>query len=165
MNCNNRDDWTQEQLQLILHYPDQGDSEYTADPRYGKSIDWTTAIFQQTEVWISAIRYWLWSASAWQSGPSLRLDQRTWYDMTATPCFSKLLKLPGGVLGTSVWHYLLWHTMSSKDWLHLRDDHCTCGNFQWCNLWESAIVVNNVQIVLILPIEKISGYCWPRSIG
>ena len=38
VNCNNQDDWTQQQLQVILNYPDQGSSENAADPGYGKSM-------------------------------------------------------------------------------------------------------------------------------
>ena len=38
VNCNNWDDRTQEQLQVILHYPDQGDGKYVADPAYGNSM-------------------------------------------------------------------------------------------------------------------------------
>ena len=38
VNWGNRDDWTQEQLQVILHYPDHGDGEYTTDPVYGNSM-------------------------------------------------------------------------------------------------------------------------------
>ena len=45
VNCNNRDDWTQEQLQVILHYPDQGDGEYAADPAYGKSMSYRLLIY------------------------------------------------------------------------------------------------------------------------
>ena len=41
MNCYNLDDRTQEQLQVNLHYPDQGDSEYAADPGYGKCMSCT----------------------------------------------------------------------------------------------------------------------------
>ena len=40
VNCNNRDDWTLEQLQVMLHYPDQGEGEYAADPAYGKSMSY-----------------------------------------------------------------------------------------------------------------------------
>ena len=36
VNFNNRDNCTQEQLQVILHYPDQGNGECAADPVCGK---------------------------------------------------------------------------------------------------------------------------------
>ena len=45
VNCNNRDDWTQEQLQVILHYPDQGYGDYVADPAYGKSMSYRLLIY------------------------------------------------------------------------------------------------------------------------
>ena len=45
VNCNNRDDWTREQLRVILHYPDQGDDEYAADPAYGKSMSYRLLIY------------------------------------------------------------------------------------------------------------------------
>ena len=35
VNSNNWDNRTQEQLQAILHYADQGDSKYATDPAYG----------------------------------------------------------------------------------------------------------------------------------
>ena len=37
---NNQDDWTREHSQAILHYSDQGDDEYAADPAYGKSMSY-----------------------------------------------------------------------------------------------------------------------------
>ena len=40
VNCNNRGDWTREQLQVILHHPDQGDNEYATYPAYGKSMSY-----------------------------------------------------------------------------------------------------------------------------
>ena len=43
--CQNRDDWTQKQLQVILHYSDQRDSEYATDPTYGKSMSCTLLIY------------------------------------------------------------------------------------------------------------------------
>ena len=43
MNYSNRDKWIQEQLRVILHYPDQGNSEYAADPEYGTSMSCNTA--------------------------------------------------------------------------------------------------------------------------
>ena len=45
MNCNSRDNWTPEHLQVILHYPDQGDGEYTTDPTYGKSMSYGLLIY------------------------------------------------------------------------------------------------------------------------
>ena len=45
VNCNNLDDWIHEQLQLILHYPDQGDGEYAADPIYVKSMSYGLLIY------------------------------------------------------------------------------------------------------------------------
>ena len=41
----NQDDYTQKQLQVIMHYPDQGDDEYTADTRYGESMSCTLLIY------------------------------------------------------------------------------------------------------------------------
>ena len=40
VNYNNHDDWTREQYQAILHYPDQGDGEYATDSAYGKSMSY-----------------------------------------------------------------------------------------------------------------------------
>ena len=40
-----RDDYTQEHLHVILHYPDQGNREYAADPTYSKSISCTLLIY------------------------------------------------------------------------------------------------------------------------
>ena len=34
-----------EQLQVILHYPDQGDGEYAADPAFGKSMSYRLLIY------------------------------------------------------------------------------------------------------------------------
>ena len=45
VNCNNQDDKTQEQLQVILHYPDQGDSERTTNLGYGRSLNCTRLIY------------------------------------------------------------------------------------------------------------------------
>ena len=45
VNCNNWDDWTQDQLQAILRYPDQSDAEYAADPAYGKSMRYRLLIY------------------------------------------------------------------------------------------------------------------------
>ena len=44
-NCNNQDDWTREQLQVILHYPDQGDGEYASDPAYDKGTSYRLLIY------------------------------------------------------------------------------------------------------------------------
>ena len=45
VNCTNRDNWSQEQLQVILHHPVQGDGEYAADPAYGKSMGYRLLIY------------------------------------------------------------------------------------------------------------------------
>ena len=45
-----RDDWTQEQWHVILHYPDHGDGEYAADPAYGKSMSYRLLIYVKGKV-------------------------------------------------------------------------------------------------------------------
>ena len=32
-------------VKVMFHYPDQGDSEYVADPTYGKSMSYTLLIY------------------------------------------------------------------------------------------------------------------------
>ena len=38
-------EWTRGQLQAILHYPDQGDGEYSTDSAYGKNIRYRLLIY------------------------------------------------------------------------------------------------------------------------
>ena len=45
VNCSNRDDWTWEQLQVILHYPDQRNHKYTTDPTDGQSMSYRLLIY------------------------------------------------------------------------------------------------------------------------
>ena len=44
-----RDNWTKEQLQVILYYPDQGDREYVADP--GKKEAWAAYCWYKLNFW------------------------------------------------------------------------------------------------------------------
>ena len=56
LSCNNQDNLTQEQLQVILHYPDQGDGHYASDPAYGKKHELQTAdICEQKVKFLSKI--------------------------------------------------------------------------------------------------------------
>ena len=59
VNCSNRDDQTQEQLQVILHYPDQGAGECATDPGYGKNMSCTLLIYAR-RIFLSNItqRFW-----------------------------------------------------------------------------------------------------------
>ena len=41
VNYNNQDDGSREQLQVILHYPDQGQDAYAADPRHPDYLQFT----------------------------------------------------------------------------------------------------------------------------
>ena len=45
VNYTNQADRTEDQLQAILHYPDQGDDEYAADPAYGKNMSYRVLIY------------------------------------------------------------------------------------------------------------------------
>ena len=46
---------TQDQLQVIVHYPDQGNSEYTADPTYGKSMSCRLLIDLAFPPWLPSL--------------------------------------------------------------------------------------------------------------
>ena len=61
VNRYNRDGCTQGHLQLILHYPGQGNSEYAVDLGYGKSISCTLQIYVSGRwIFLSKItpRFW-----------------------------------------------------------------------------------------------------------